>query len=162
MRSPKMTELMSGDYAVTGKLLSDVGLDLGMAYGRAVRISLTDDLMQVRRQAIRGVGRLIPVPSQFTDQVGQLQEGRIGIAIRRKANGPLERRTAACVRVDLSVNWTDSEATLREQALELPALGAAQHPVLSRPTRAKGGAPEADPTDARRTGRTTWRRWTRG
>ena len=25
-----------------------------MAYGRAVRISLTDDLLQVRRQAIRG------------------------------------------------------------------------------------------------------------
>jgi hypothetical protein len=49
MRSPKMTELMSGDYAVTGKLLSDVGLDVGMAYGRAVRISLTDDLLQVRR-----------------------------------------------------------------------------------------------------------------
>src|SRR5215203_6161256 len=66
MRSPKMTELMSGDYAVTGKLLSDVGLDVGMAYGRAVRISLTDDLMQVRRQAIRGVGRLILSPSVAT------------------------------------------------------------------------------------------------
>ena len=61
-----MTELMSGDYAVTGKLLSDVGLDVGMAYGRAVRISLTDDLMQVRRQAIRGVGRLILSPSVAT------------------------------------------------------------------------------------------------
>src|SRR5215203_1062632 len=65
MRSPKMTELMSGDYAVTGKLLSDVGLDVGMAYGRAVRISLTGDLMQVRRQAIRGVGRFIPAPLQL-------------------------------------------------------------------------------------------------
>ena len=65
MRSPKMTELMSGDYAVTGKLLSDVGLDVGMAYGRAVRISLTDDLLQVRRQAIRGVGRLIPARLQL-------------------------------------------------------------------------------------------------
>ena len=29
MRSPKMTELMSGDYAVTGKLLSDVLPPLG-------------------------------------------------------------------------------------------------------------------------------------
>ena len=60
MRSPKMTELMSGDYAVIGKLLSDVGLDVGMAYGRAVRISLTDHLLQVHRQAIRGAGLLIP------------------------------------------------------------------------------------------------------
>jgi hypothetical protein len=38
MRSPKMTELMSGDYAVTGKLLSDVGLDVGMAYGRGLHL----------------------------------------------------------------------------------------------------------------------------
>jgi hypothetical protein len=33
-----MTELMSGDYAVTGKLLSDVGLDVGMAYGRGLHL----------------------------------------------------------------------------------------------------------------------------
>ena len=145
MRSPKMTELMSGDYAVTGKLLSDVGLDVGMAYGRAVRISLTDDLLQVRRQAIRGVWTLDP-SSVAASRISSdsLQEGRIGIAIRREANGPLVRTNGSPrSRPNLSVNWTYFEATLREQALELPALGAAQHPFLSWPIMGEGrGSPE--------------------
>ena len=71
-----------------------------------------------------------------------LQEGRIGIAIRREANGPLVRTDGSPrSRPHLAVNWTYFEATLCEQALELPALGAAQHPFLSRPIMGEGRCP---------------------
>ncbi len=73
----------------------------------------------------------------FTDQLG-------GIAIRRKANGPLVRTEGSPrSRPHLSINWAYFEATLCEQALELPSLGAAQHPVLPRPIMGEGRCPRS-------------------
>src|SRR5829696_3401526 len=100
--------------------------------------------VEVAEQALIWVAKraTAPTSSVAASRISSdsLQEGRIGIAIRRKANGPLVRTNGSPrSRPHLSVNWTYFKATLCKQTLELPALGAAQHPFLSRPIMGEGG-----------------------